>query len=236
MPLSLICASCDHQCNVADNLAGRKIKCPKCGAVLNVPDDEEGESAPQVSARGSRKTQPDEGADERPAPKNPRREDGQGNRPRRKAGKKAGNKGLIIGLAVGGVLAVVLVVGIVLLVLFLRGGGGIFDNPNATEDNFDKIKAGMTKEEVEKILDAGQKVSRAEVFKALHDPLPKEGVGSDGLTLKWKNQTDTILLEMHPPPGKTAAQGWVVAHGWFVREQGGGQKPKYKLLGFGKLK
>jgi hypothetical protein len=108
------------------------------------------------------------------------------------------------------------------LILLLGGS----DNPNVTEENFDKIKRDMPIDEVEKILGKGKKVSRAEVFKAMHNPVPKEGVGSDADTLKWKNKGETILLEVHP-------NGRVMA-GWFVREQKSG-KPKYKLLGFGKL-
>jgi hypothetical protein len=41
MPLSLICPECGGKLNIADNLAGKKIKCPKCSAVFPVPTEAE---------------------------------------------------------------------------------------------------------------------------------------------------------------------------------------------------
>ena len=46
MAIALSCPSCDHALKVKDELAGRRIKCPKCGgsiAVLDKEDDEERE-------------------------------------------------------------------------------------------------------------------------------------------------------------------------------------------------
>lgn len=37
MPIALECTSCEAKLKVADNLAGRSIKCPKCGNVTKVP-------------------------------------------------------------------------------------------------------------------------------------------------------------------------------------------------------
>jgi hypothetical protein len=37
MPLQVTCSSCATKLKVADNLAGRKVKCPKCGTVCPVP-------------------------------------------------------------------------------------------------------------------------------------------------------------------------------------------------------
>ncbi len=219
MPTIRKCPACRKSLRLGDDSAGKQVRCPSCRRPFTVPPADEPE--PQQEDTEDRQTD-DNDVEDRPRPSR-RSSDGK-DRPRRKAGKRGSKKGLIIGLSVGGGA---LVVGLVVLLIFLLGGVGR-DNPNATEDNFDKIKAGMTREEVEKFLGPGEKVSRAEVFTALHDPVPKEGVGSDTLTLKWRNKTDTILLEILPPPMN-------VTHGWFVREQGGGRKPKYKLLGFGKL-
>ena len=41
MPISLTCPSCERGLKVKDELAGRKIKCPKCSEVITVPADEE---------------------------------------------------------------------------------------------------------------------------------------------------------------------------------------------------
>ena len=207
MPIAVYCCACDRSLKVKDDLAGRKIKCPDCGKLLTVPDEE---------------------AEERPRKRN--RDEDEDDRPRRKKEKKRSKKGLIIGLSVGGgVLAIGLVV--LLIVLFGRSR----DNPNVTEANFDRIKPGMSQEEVEKILGKGEKVSYNAVNKALHARTTKaadrkEATG-DAKTYRWKNKNDTILLIIAPSGG---APGKGVILGWFVREQKQGQ-PKHKMLGFGKL-
>jgi hypothetical protein len=40
MPIGVVCRSCDRSINLKDELAGRRIKCPGCGKVLAVPDEE----------------------------------------------------------------------------------------------------------------------------------------------------------------------------------------------------
>jgi hypothetical protein len=209
MSIAVVCESCERSVKVKDDLAGRKIKCPGCGKVLAVPDEE---------------------VDERPARKRSReREEDEEGRPRRKGGNKKSKKGLIIGLSVGGG---VLTVGLVILFFVLLGSR---DNPNATEENFDKIKRGTSQEEVEKLLGKGDKVSKDVLDKALHAPPSKEPPIKGGKIgaqyYRWKNKTDTIFL-LITLPGEGRNQG--VMAGWFVREQNRG-KPKYKLLGFGKL-
>lgn len=37
MPILIACSSCKGQCQAPDTAAGRKVRCPKCGAVLDVP-------------------------------------------------------------------------------------------------------------------------------------------------------------------------------------------------------
>jgi predicted Zn finger-like uncharacterized protein len=207
MAIPVVCESCDARFKVADERAGARIKCPKCGSVIAVPDEDEDDDRPR-----RRRSRAEEDEDD--------------DRPRRKtrAGKKRGRKGLFIGLLVGG--GVVLAGGVVLLILLL---GGSRDNPNVTEENFDKIGRQMSIADVEKILGKGDKVSFSEVAKALHEresPPPVAGGKEEATTYKWKNKGETILLLVHP-------EGYVMA-GWFVREQKSG-KPKYKLLGFGKL-
>ncbi|HEY7425268.1 MAG TPA: DUF4190 domain-containing protein [Gemmataceae bacterium] len=41
MTISLICPECSGNLRIADNLAGKKIKCPKCSTVFAVPAPEE---------------------------------------------------------------------------------------------------------------------------------------------------------------------------------------------------
>lgn len=207
MPIAVVCRDCDRSVKVKDDLAGRKIKCPDCGKLLTVPGGEE----------------------DRPRRRRRDEDDDDYDQPRRKKEKKRSKKGLIIGLSVGGG---VLAVGVGVLLFFLLVSR---DNPNATEENFDKIKPGMSQEEVEKILGKGDKSSHAELSKALHAPPSKDPPVKGGKIgahyYRWKNKTDTIFL-LIALPGEGPTQG--VMHGWFVREQKRGQ-PKYKFLGFGKL-
>lgn len=41
MPISLTCTKCNGKLRVADHLVGKKIKCPKCSALLSVPAEEQ---------------------------------------------------------------------------------------------------------------------------------------------------------------------------------------------------
>lgn len=66
MPIPVICPSCEADLNLSDRAAGKRIKCPKCGAPMSVPergkatsprfeDDEEERDRP----RGSRSSRDD---------------------------------------------------------------------------------------------------------------------------------------------------------------------------------
>lgn len=55
MPISLNCPQCNGKLRVADNLVGKKIKCPKCAALLPVVAPEDGAiAAKPVSAKNER--------------------------------------------------------------------------------------------------------------------------------------------------------------------------------------
>jgi ribosomal protein S27E len=38
MAIPVECKSCGHKARVPDNAAGKKIRCPKCNNVIQVPD------------------------------------------------------------------------------------------------------------------------------------------------------------------------------------------------------
>ena len=184
--------------------------------------------------------------EEQPAPRPQLPEVGKVDRPRKSAEKKAGRRSLLLALAIACVVGYVLLVGTFLFIYFHRPALAptpVPNNPRATEEYFDKINQhNMTKADVEHILGPGHKVSGAERFLLLHEPLPPDGVGSDTLTLKWQHQGDIILLEFQPPvvfgpprKEKSPERDWIVLAGTFVREQGEGKKPKYKFLGMDKL-
>ena len=72
MSIAVECASCERSIKVKDELASRKIKCPGCGKVLTVPDEEDIE-------------EPQEEPDPQPAARRPRREE-------ETEGKRSGGK------------------------------------------------------------------------------------------------------------------------------------------------
>lgn len=51
MPISLNCPQCQGKLRVADNLAGKKIKCPKCAALLPVASPQEGAIAANLKPK-----------------------------------------------------------------------------------------------------------------------------------------------------------------------------------------
>ena len=55
MPIEVSCAECDKELRVKDELAGKKIKCPGCAAVIAVPNGTE--RSKSIKAKPS----PDEG-------------------------------------------------------------------------------------------------------------------------------------------------------------------------------
>jgi DNA-directed RNA polymerase subunit M/transcription elongation factor TFIIS len=108
MAIALSCPGCVQALKVKDELAGRKIKCPKCGTVIPVPEKRAGKDE-RVMAKAPR-TESIEEDDE------PQEE----KRPKKKKKKKAkSNRGVLIGAAVGGVVLILIVV----LILMLPGGG-----------------------------------------------------------------------------------------------------------------
>jgi predicted Zn finger-like uncharacterized protein len=119
MPIIVDCPECNGRFKVRDELAGRRVKCPKCGDTVTVPDEEE----PAVAAGPPRRSRPraadDDYEDDRPRRRRPRDDDDDDDydRPRTKS-----KKGLIIGLCVGG--GVLLAGGVVLILLLLLKGGG----------------------------------------------------------------------------------------------------------------
>lgn len=129
MPISLSCPSCDRGLKVKDELAGRKIRCPKCSKVITVPADEE---EPVAKSRLS------EDEDERPRPKQAVRqrdedEEEEDERPRKKKKKKKKGPGLVRYVVGGVVLAALLVVLVVVLIVKNRPEPVVAEKKKAPE-------------------------------------------------------------------------------------------------------
>ncbi len=142
MPITFRCAACAKILRVPDTMAGKKGKCPKCDAILQVPTESEDESQAQPApARRSPRPSPAAIVDKKALP--PHRRIDKANddefadapeedtsRPRKK--RKTKQRGMSTGLLVG------LVAGAFGLLLLCSGVGGLawwyFSSSSASED------------------------------------------------------------------------------------------------------
>jgi len=62
MAISFTCPSCDSELKLKDELAGRKVKCPRCGDVVVVPAEEEEESRAEESRKKKKKKRKKKGS------------------------------------------------------------------------------------------------------------------------------------------------------------------------------
>jgi predicted Zn finger-like uncharacterized protein len=119
MPISVSCPACETLLRVSDELAGRKVKCPQCGGLVQIVDEEdlpsEEEERPRRARRARRESA--DADDEEP-------------RLRRKKKKKVkGGHGLLFALFGGGAALAALVV--VLVIVLTRAGDGQRGAPGA---------------------------------------------------------------------------------------------------------
>ncbi len=145
MAIVFRCPGCDTKLRVPHELAGRKTKCPRCGIISIVPDED-----------GTRADAASQEADD--GPKRPR------------LTKKATNRGLVIGLVLGG-LALLILTGSGVTVCLIAWSfnspmGSLFDDRNLTEENIKKIQLNMSLEEVQEILGKGRKATEADLRQA----------------------------------------------------------------------
>jgi predicted Zn finger-like uncharacterized protein len=105
MAIALTCPSCERALKVKDELAGRKIKCPKCGTVIAVMS-KAADSEARITAKKPARVQQDEEPEEEERPK------------KKKKKKSKSNSALLIGVAIGGVA----LIGVIVLFLMMSGG------------------------------------------------------------------------------------------------------------------
>jgi hypothetical protein len=128
MSIPSICPSCKAESNAPDNLAGKRVKCPKCKELMRIPlaDAEDGfdvvESEPAMTETTKRARPRSEDPAERPRRKPHRErdeEDEEDDRPRRRRndrGRDAARSGVSpLRYVIGGIVLVGLLVGIYFL-------------------------------------------------------------------------------------------------------------------------
>lgn len=149
MPIVVPCPGCPAKLSAPESAAGKKIRCPKCGAVAPVPALIAAEEVPVVEAKVSAPAKPrvkpvvaDDDEDDPPRKKAKPRDDEDDDRPRRKRRPAAydedddppprrrprkaggGGGGMVVALVViGGLL---LLGGVGAGIYFLTGKGGVF--------------------------------------------------------------------------------------------------------------
>ncbi len=178
MPIDFSCPECDRSLKVKDEIAGKKIKCPGCAAVIGVPEPRARVSA--VKPKPSR----DNGAvtaGNKPAARSanardddddddddlPARKGGSKSRIRKKAAKS--KLPLILGLGTGGVAILAVVLTIVLWPKKPADNNTSTASTNA--DNKDKrpdpVKPGGDKPKPEPLRRVGLGESKPEVYRRL---------------------------------------------------------------------
>lgn len=145
MPTISACPNCDKKLKTPDGAEGRKLRCPGCQAALIITEDGLASAEEAVKPRKGRAAARDEDYEDE-APRRSRRrsdDDDEGDEdevPRRRSRKRSGGGiPMWAWLTGGGVLGV----GLIILVLVLVLGGG---------DKFEKIKEGMSEDQVVKIM------------------------------------------------------------------------------------
>jgi predicted Zn finger-like uncharacterized protein len=209
MPITVECPSCATRLKVADQHAGRRVKCPKCGTVMSVPalggGPRPAAAATPRPARPARQPAPPpvEELPEEPEPSGP-------------APKKS-RKGLWIGLGIGCSALLLLCCGGTALVGFFMMPE---TNPKVTPENFAQLKEGMTLTQVEAILGPGKEATLMDVnlayatqppdkLKAAQDDYGK-AIGK-GAVYRWKNGPATIFVVFNGPP-KSGGKAQVLAY------------------------
>ncbi len=93
MPIPTTCEGCGTRLKVRDDLAGRKVKCARCGAVVAVADTAVTPEPPPVPVARKRKAAtPEEGIRTQPAPRDLPDEPSDEGRPRRRKKKRRRRK------------------------------------------------------------------------------------------------------------------------------------------------
>jgi hypothetical protein len=161
-----VCTSCQAKVRIPNTLAGRKIKCPKCGAAFMAADIANAEAPPAAVV-----IEEEEPNDEVPPPRRKRTDldEDEDERPRRRRLKrKSGNSSWLVGILVGGVV-VLMLAGLGILIYWLAAPE---KNDRLTPENMQKIHAGMSLEDAEQILGKAR-LARDSDFEEINQTMQK---------------------------------------------------------------
>ena len=133
MPIRTTCPNCRAAYTLADDLAGKKVRCKNCDEVIAVRGAAPAREAEQRIQKGSSQTTTSRVRSEEEEPARPRRrtrDDDREPRPRKKGRSSAG---MMIGLGVG-VFALVLVCGGIVTAVVLWGRSAAVSLPGLVDD------------------------------------------------------------------------------------------------------
>jgi predicted Zn finger-like uncharacterized protein len=200
MPMTITCSSCSAPLRVREDLVGRLVKCPKCGATMTVPGEEALQPAPAPARPRQAAAPPPADLDEKDDAPLPQKS----------------KKGLLIGLSLGGagLLALCCCAGVVGALVRYPSLGGIDprvsdNNPTVTKENFGRLQPGMTLADIEAILGPGRAATQDDVRAAYKGNLMGNAESmnaqwanaiSRGTAYCWKNGPRTILIGFGSSP------------------------------------
>ncbi len=213
MPIKTACPRCAKAYNLADSLSGKQVRCKSCDTPFYVNGGEEEEAfaceladeeSPRKRSRPSARDERDD-EDGRPRRRKKDQDEEEAEAPRsRKKRKSKSSMGLVIGLVAGGggLLLIILIVALVLIL-----GGSSF-----SVENFKKIRAGMTEQEVIAL------VGRPD------QTLDMGGFGIKSKSLIWRNRHGDFTVSMLN--GKVLTAVSVGKNGNMGINMGGGDFPQ----------
>jgi transcription elongation factor Elf1 len=216
MALKTVCTHCNQPYTLTDDKQGKTVRCKGCGSTFvvraaeileEVDDDAEAiGTEPRPRAARSRREEPED----RPARRRPRDDDGDDGDERRPRRRRRGIP-VWVWLASGGGL--LLIVAVVLVAILL--GTGVIGPNRVTKENFDKLHAGMSEDQVISIL------GRKDMRDGFGNPV-KIDESNYLRTLIWEKEgkrieVDVINRRVENPPR------WIVLPSGAAAAEGGGQ-------------
>ena len=185
MPIRVACPDCSTPVSAPDGAAGSVVRCPKCGAAMELP------GAAEVARH--RRT-----AADRPPPRRPARDEDDYDRPRRRRRPAPGGFPVWAAVLIGLVLVAGTGAGVYFAVRKGKDGGGLFGGPR-------RYVPGESEQRMKELLSRKgvSELTEADVLGAMGEPTfrgPQMTMTVNGRTIT----SSTVLWQ--PPDGRPGSQ------------------------------